>query len=337
MLLKLAIPHLQNQPPEVYESSTQSWRVSAVSTQFGSDVSLIGAGETAPRSLEDCAALACEIAVPPLTGHLQHAQSAQTPQDWPAVCQTHTRYCGDMFLAQERERSDAQGALASACLYGLKAFPKGKGCLRLEHRRRILAPPPLYPSDLAATPQAFEHSMSDTLLRSLCLSAPSKRCKSLQHAADIRAEADTENLEVFSRWPTTGILRLPTYAGATYALIARSSARRKFHFPCNTHAQRPIFRAFVTQSRRTLVTRGRVGSAVWAAAVVEGYPTRGEVHKAGGGEVGGQSSVLFLFPSTVLLYYDLRPRRRLSTWPSPSTPSLAMRSVPSLPFGLYLC
>ena len=77
-----------------------------------------------------------------------------------------------------------------------------------------------------------------------------------------------------------------------------------------SHVQRAIFRALVTESQRALATRGRVESAVWAAAVDEGYPTRGEVHKAGGGEVGGQSSVLFLSPSTTFLILSTISYRR---------------------------
>ena len=47
----------ENQPPGLYASSTHSQRVPAVNPQFGSDVSLLGGAETAPRSLEDCDAL----------------------------------------------------------------------------------------------------------------------------------------------------------------------------------------------------------------------------------------------------------------------------------------
>ena len=123
------------------------------------------------------------------------------------------------------------------------------------------------------------------------------------------------------------------------------------------HVQRAIFRPFVTESRRALATRGRVGSAVWAAAVGEGYPTRGEVHKAGGGEVGGQSSVLFLslprppplfpltaslFPTTALLYYDHLPLLRLPDPPTTAdltavdlSPGLLRRR--RLLSGQYLC
>ena len=106
---------------------------------------------------------------------------------------------------------------------------------------------------------------------------------------DILAETDTQNLEAFFRRPTTGILRLPTYAGASLRADRTLASTSKFSLPMQSHVRRAIFRALVTESRRALATRGRVGSAVWAAAVDEGYPTRGEVHKAGGGEVGRQS------------------------------------------------
>ena len=147
MLSKLAVPHLQNQPPGGYTSSTRSRCVSAASPQFGSDTSLFGGGETAPRSLEDCAALACAIAVLSLTGDLQHAQIAQAPQNWPAVCQRHTRYCGDFILARARERSDAQGALAGALpLWPSKPSQKGRAAFSSNSsvelgRRRPLTPP----------------------------------------------------------------------------------------------------------------------------------------------------------------------------------------------------
>ena len=114
-----------------------------------------------------------------------------------------------------------------------------------------------------------------------------------------------------------------------------------------SHVRRAIFRALVTESRRALATRGRVGSAVWAAAVDEGYPTRGEVHKPEGGEVGRQSSMLFLSlprPPPLMLdrppllrppssttttnsAADCRPRRRRPiSWSTSSSP-FAIRSV----------
>ena len=48
----------ENQPPGLYASSTHSQRIPVVSLQFGLYESLLGGSETAPRSLEDCAALA---------------------------------------------------------------------------------------------------------------------------------------------------------------------------------------------------------------------------------------------------------------------------------------
>ena len=104
-------------------------------------------GETAPQSLEDCAALAHSILPLSLTSHLQHAQSAQAPQNWPAVCQRHTRYCVDFILARERERSDAQGALAGALpLWPSKPSQKGRAAFSSNSsvelgRRRPLTPP----------------------------------------------------------------------------------------------------------------------------------------------------------------------------------------------------
>ena len=79
----------ENQPPELSASPTHSQRIPAVYPQFGSDASLLRGGETARRSLEDCAALARPASVPLLTGDLQRAQKAQGPQNWPAVCQRH--------------------------------------------------------------------------------------------------------------------------------------------------------------------------------------------------------------------------------------------------------
>ncbi|KAL1757429.1 hypothetical protein FB107DRAFT_273031 [Schizophyllum commune] len=96
----------------------------------------------------------------------------------------------------------------------VKAFPKGKGRFQLELQRRSWAPPDSDPSVLVATHQAFEHSITDVLLRSLRRRARLKQYKRLQRAADVLAETDTRNLEAFFRRPTTGILRLPTCAGA---------------------------------------------------------------------------------------------------------------------------
>ncbi|KAI5821722.1 hypothetical protein K523DRAFT_382607, partial [Schizophyllum commune Tattone D] len=129
-------------------SSTRSRCVSAVSAQFGSDASLFGGGETAPRSLEDGAALACAIAVLLRTGDLQHAQTAQAPQNWPAVCQRHTRYCGDFILARERERSDAQGALAGALpLWPSKPSQNGRAAFSSDSSVEVgRRPPPTPPS-----------------------------------------------------------------------------------------------------------------------------------------------------------------------------------------------
>ena len=226
----------------------------------------------------------------------------------------------------------------------VKAFPKRKGRFQLELWRRSWALPASDPSALVATRQSFEHSITDVLLRPWSRRARFKQYKRHRRTADILAETDAQNLEAFFSRPTTGILQLPTYAGANLRADRTLASTSKFSLPMQSHVQRAIFRALVTESRRALATRGRVGSAVWAAAVDEGYPTRGEVHKAGGGEFGGQSSVLFLSlprpsrssprpPSSTTTTNPAgvhQPRRRRPmSWSTPSSP-FAIRSVPLL-------
>ena len=234
-------------------------------------------------------------------------------------------------MSRERERSDAQGALADALpLWPSKPSQKGRAAFSSNSSVEVGRRRP--PSVLVATHQAFEHSITDVLLRSLRRRAQFKQYKRLQRAVDFLAETDTQNLEALFRRPLAGILSLPTYAGANLRADRTLASTSKFSLPMQSHGRRAIFRALVTESRRALATRGRVGSAVWAAAVDEGYPTRGEVHKAGGGEVGGQSSALFLslprpsrsFPrppsstATADLAADCRPRRRPPTSPPPT-------------------
>ncbi|KAL1754620.1 hypothetical protein FB107DRAFT_249387 [Schizophyllum commune] len=100
--------------------------------------------------------------------------------------------------------------------------------------------------------------------------------------ADIHSQTDTQHLEAFFRRPATGIRPLPTCSGADLRAD-------------RTHAI----------TRRALAARGRVGSAVWAASVDEGYTTRRVIHKAGGGEVGKQS----------LISLDCLDRLLLHCWP----------------------
>ncbi|KAI3998033.1 hypothetical protein K525DRAFT_275706 [Schizophyllum commune Loenen D] len=138
----------------------------------------------------------------------------------------------------------------------VKAFPKGKGRFQLELQRRSWAPPASDPSVLVATRHAFEHSIPDVFPRSWRRRARFKQYKRLYRAADILAETDTQNLEALFRRSTTGILRLPTYAGAN---LRADRALSKFSLPMQSHARRAIFRAVVTESRRALATRGRVG------------------------------------------------------------------------------
>ena len=88
----------------------------------------------------------------------------------------------------------------------VKAFPKRKGRFQLELQRQSWAPSASDPSVLVATRHAFEHSITDVLLRPWSRRARFKQYKRLQRAADILAETDTQNLEAFSRRPSTGIL-----------------------------------------------------------------------------------------------------------------------------------
>ena len=111
----------------------------------------------------------------------------------------------------------------------VKAFPKRKGRFQLELQRQSWAPPAFNPSVLIATRKTFEHSITDVLLRPWSRRARFKQYKRHRRTADILAETDTQNLEAFLRRPTTGILRLPTYAGAN---LRADRALSKISLPC---------------------------------------------------------------------------------------------------------
>ncbi|KAI5885307.1 uncharacterized protein SCHCODRAFT_02520456 [Schizophyllum commune H4-8] len=286
------------------ERSRSSQRVSAVSPQFGSDACLLGGAETVSRRLEDCAALACAIAVLLLTGDLQHAQSAQAPHNLPAVCQRHTEHCGVAPFARERERGDAQGALAGALPLWTQSLPKREGLPLTRTAVSTSGTAALRPSVLVATCQASEHSIDHTLLLASARPAQSPQFKRLQRAADIHAQTDTQRLEAFFRRPATVIRPLPTCSGADL------------------------------RADRTLAS----------------YPTRGEVHKAGGGEVGRQSSMLFriLSPSTAstassstaglpaAVCYQVRPAWRRRWYIDLPTPFVSvLTSIPSMRIYCY--
>ena len=113
----------------------------------------------------------------------------------------------------------------------VKAFPKGKGRFRLELQRRSWAPPASDPSVLVANRQAFEHSMTDVLLRSLRRRARVKQYKRLHRAADVLAETDTQNLEAFFRRPSAGVLQPPTYAGTNLRADRTLASTSKFSLP----------------------------------------------------------------------------------------------------------
>ncbi|KAL1684515.1 hypothetical protein GGG16DRAFT_68160, partial [Schizophyllum commune] len=186
----------KNQPPGLYASSTQSQRVPAVNPQLGSDASLLGGGETAPRSLEDCAALARSILPPSLTSHLQHVQTAQTPQNSPAVCQRHTVYCCDIFRARESECSAARAVARAHCLSRSQCLPKREGP---PWTRTLDADPSGALAVLVAARQTFEHSIPDAPPRRIYAIARLKPYKRLQHAADIHADTDEQDTPTFSR------------------------------------------------------------------------------------------------------------------------------------------
>ena len=113
-----------------------------------------------------------------------------------------------------RAQRCAGRALRRAPFMAVKAFPKRKGRFQLELWRRSWALPASDPSALVATRQSFEHSITDVLLRPWSRRARFKQYKRHRRTADILAETDAQNLEAFFSRPTTGILRLPTYAGA---------------------------------------------------------------------------------------------------------------------------
>ncbi|KAI5822137.1 hypothetical protein K523DRAFT_4747 [Schizophyllum commune Tattone D] len=179
----------------------------------------------------------------------------------------------------------------------VKAFPKRKGRFQLELQRQSWAPPASDTSVLVATRDAV-HDLSNTN----DFTAPRTSSPRLTLRTWRPSSADPRPASYHFR-PTLA----PTYALIAHCRNFHSLARRAIF-----RAHSSIFRPFVTESRRALATRGRVGSAVWAAAVDEGYRTRGEVHKAGGGKVGGQSSMLFLSP------LDRPPLLRLPTSPPPT-------------------
>ena len=184
--------------------------------------------------MEDCAALACAIAVLSLTGDLQHAQTAQAAHNWPEVCRRHTRYCGKFILARERERSDAQGALAGALpLWPSKPSQKGRAAFSSNssvkvERRRPPTPPSssqlgmlsniLFPTSSCGLEDAV-HDSSNTK----DFTAPRTSSQRLTLRTSRPSSADPQ--------PASYDFR-PTLAPA-YALIAPSPVRRNFHSPCN--------------------------------------------------------------------------------------------------------
>ena len=156
------------------------------------------------------------------------AEGAGTPELASGMSETFLTLLCFWRGARVRALRCAEGARQRAAFLVLKAFPKGKACFQLEPRRRIPAPPPSDPSVLVATRQAFEHSCTDVPLRSSRRTARLEQYKSLHRAADIHAATDTENLGAFSRRPTTGILRPPTYPGAN---IRADRTTSKFSLP----------------------------------------------------------------------------------------------------------
>ena len=167
------------------------------------------------------------------------ADRAGAPELVSGMSETCLILRGFYFVPRARAQRCAGRARRRAPFMAVKAFPKGKGRFQLELQRRTWAPPASDPSVLVATRQPFDHSITDVFLRSSRCRARFKQYKRLQRAADILAETATQSLEALFRRPTTGILQLPTFAGANLravenftplyggrpsALIAQSSA-----------------------------------------------------------------------------------------------------------------
>ena len=205
-----------------------------------------------------------------------------------------------------RARSQARS------LYGRQSLPKREGLLSARTLASNVGSAglrPLRPHHDSANFRTFYHRRPPAVVETPCTIQAIQ--KTLTRRGDPR-ETDTQDLEAFFRRPSTGILQLPTYAGANLRADRTLASTSKFSLPMQSHVQRAIFRALVTEAQRALSTRGRVGSAVWAASVDEGYTTRRVIHKAGGGEVGKQSSISLDCLDRLLLHCWPGRRRLLS-------------------------
>ena len=125
---KLAIPHLQNEPPEKYASSTQSSPVSAVIPQLGS--AAVSLHVMLKRALEGW-----KMALPsrPPT-RFPRSQANSIPPRAPRRARTHARYVRNILniildlLRRQRETAALLEARAAArCLSGSQCLPKREG------------------------------------------------------------------------------------------------------------------------------------------------------------------------------------------------------------------
>ena len=190
------------------------------------------------------------------------AEGAGTPELASGMSETFLTLLCFWRGARVRALRCAEGARQRAAFLVLKAFPKGKACFQLKPRRRISAPPPFSSSVLVATRKTFDPLLPTSSCGRGVAVHDSSNTKDIAapRTSSQRLTLRTSRLSSADPQPASYNFR-PTLA-PTYALIARC---RKFHSlvrRATFRAHSSIFRAFVSESRRALATRGRVGSAV---------------------------------------------------------------------------
>ena len=257
---KLAIPHLQNQPPEKYASSTQSSPVSAVIPQLGS--AAVSIHVTLKRAPEGW-----KMALPsrPPT-RFPRSQANSIPPRAPRRARTHARYVRNILniifelLRRQLETAALLEARAAArCLSCSQCLPKRDGHASSQTATSKFLPPAFgaLRSCRASSSASTFHSEQSTAAIQPGNASRTRRTR--------RRAAETFHQQPPSTLDPRPVLIISEFITTEPSCLSHIRASRRRHTLYNAaRAKSPpqaIFRPLVTESRRALAARGRVGSA----------------------------------------------------------------------------